>query len=76
MQLFHVAKSLQHKQVNPAFDQSGDLLPEGGAGFLDERFFIYSEESELCLRIKQAGWRIVLTGDAGSPGFGIAIKRP
>jgi len=29
------------------------------SGFLDERFFIYSEETELCLRIKQAGWRIV-----------------
>ncbi|MGH2968578.1 MAG: glycosyltransferase family 2 protein [Solirubrobacteraceae bacterium] len=29
------------------------------AGFLDERYFIYSEETDLCLRIKQAGWRIV-----------------
>jgi GT2 family glycosyltransferase len=29
------------------------------AGFLDERFFIYAEETDLCLRIKQAGWRIV-----------------
>jgi len=28
------------------------------AGFLDERFFIYSEETDLCLRIKKAGWRI------------------
>jgi GT2 family glycosyltransferase len=29
-----------------------------GAGFLDERFFIYSEETDLCLRIKEAGWSI------------------
>jgi GT2 family glycosyltransferase len=28
------------------------------AGFLDERFFIYSEETDLCLRIKQAGWNV------------------
>ena len=28
------------------------------AGFLDERFFIYSEEPDLCLRMKQAGWRV------------------
>ena len=29
-----------------------------GAGFWDERFFIYSEETDLCLRIKQAGWEV------------------
>ncbi len=28
------------------------------AGLLDERFFFYSEEVDLCLRIKQAGWQI------------------
>jgi GT2 family glycosyltransferase len=28
------------------------------AGVLDERFFLYSEETDLCLRIKRAGWRI------------------
>jgi N-acetylglucosaminyl-diphospho-decaprenol L-rhamnosyltransferase len=28
------------------------------AGYLDERFFIYSEETDLCLRIKRAGWEI------------------
>lgn len=27
-------------------------------GFLDERFFIYSEETDFCYRIKQSGWRI------------------
>jgi GT2 family glycosyltransferase len=29
------------------------------AGFLDERFFIYSEEPDLCLRMKRAGWRVL-----------------
>jgi GT2 family glycosyltransferase len=28
------------------------------AGFLDERFFIYSEETDFCRRIKEAGWAI------------------
>jgi N-acetylglucosaminyl-diphospho-decaprenol L-rhamnosyltransferase len=28
------------------------------AGLLDERFFIYSEEPDLCMRIKRAGWRV------------------
>jgi N-acetylglucosaminyl-diphospho-decaprenol L-rhamnosyltransferase len=29
-----------------------------GAGLLDERFFIYSEEPDLCMRIKRGGWRV------------------
>jgi len=28
------------------------------AGFMDERFFIYSEEPDLCLRMKRAGWKV------------------
>src|SRR5205085_3033216 len=28
------------------------------AGAMDERFFIYSEEPDLCLRIKKAGWDV------------------
>ena len=28
------------------------------AGLLDERFFIYSEEPDLCLRIKRGGWEV------------------
>ncbi|HYM53828.1 MAG TPA: glycosyltransferase, partial [Solirubrobacteraceae bacterium] len=28
------------------------------AGLLDERFFIYSEEPDLCLRIRRAGWQV------------------
>lgn len=29
------------------------------AGPFDERFFLYSEEVDLCLRVRQAGWKIV-----------------
>jgi N-acetylglucosaminyl-diphospho-decaprenol L-rhamnosyltransferase len=28
------------------------------AGLMDERFFLYCEETDLCFRIKQAGWEI------------------
>jgi hypothetical protein len=28
------------------------------AGLLDERFFMYAEETDLCLRIKNAGWDV------------------
>jgi len=28
------------------------------AGYLDERFFMYAEETDLCLRIKNAGWAV------------------
>lgn len=28
------------------------------AGLLDERFFIYSEEPDLCTRVMQAGWQV------------------
>jgi GT2 family glycosyltransferase len=28
------------------------------AGFLDERFFMYSEETDLCRRIRGAGWEV------------------
>ena len=28
------------------------------AGLMDERFFIFSEEPDLCYRIKQAGWDV------------------
>ncbi len=29
-----------------------------GAGMLDERFFLYCEEPDLCLRVKRAGWHV------------------
>ena len=33
-------------------------------GRMDEIFFMYYEEVDLCYRMKQAGWRIVFTPDA------------
>jgi GT2 family glycosyltransferase len=42
-------------------------------GFLDERFFLYFEDTEFCLRAARAGWRIgvVLEAEAEqSPGGG------
>jgi len=30
------------------------------AGLMDERYFLYWEETEWCLRIREAGWRIVM----------------
>lgn len=35
----------------------------GDAGPFDEGFFLYSEEIDLCRRVKQAGWRIVYVAD-------------
>lgn len=45
------------------------------AGLMDERFFLYCEEPDLCLRIRRAGWRIAHLPDltivhhAGKDGF-------
>ncbi len=33
-------------------------------GIMDERFFMYYEEVDLCYRIKQAGWRIIFKPEA------------
>jgi GT2 family glycosyltransferase len=33
-------------------------------GLLDEDFFMYSEDTELCFRLKQAGWRVVYRPEA------------
>lgn len=46
-----------------------------GAGLMDERFFIYCEEPDLCRRIKQAGWEVrhlptlTIRHHAGRSGF-------
>jgi len=33
-------------------------------GLMDERFFVYGEETDWCYRFKQAGWRILFTPNA------------
>lgn len=33
-------------------------------GFFDERFYLYYEETDLCLRAKRAGWKIYFIPDA------------
>lgn len=33
-------------------------------GLLDEQFFLYFEEVDLCWRIRQVGWRVVFVADA------------
>ncbi|MEO0631547.1 MAG: glycosyltransferase family 2 protein, partial [Planctomycetota bacterium] len=36
----------------------------GGVGLWDDRFFIYCDDADWCLRIKRAGWRVVCALDA------------
>lgn len=33
-------------------------------GFLDERYFLYSEETDFCLHTKRAGWEVIFYPDA------------
>ena len=50
------------------------------AGLFDERFFVYSEEPDLCLRIKRAGWdvrhlpRMTIVHHAGKGGVQPRMK--
>jgi GT2 family glycosyltransferase len=45
-------------------------------GLLDERFFMYFEETELCLRAARAGWRIGVVGDAIAEQQHGQMRRP
>jgi len=42
----------------------------GQVGFLDEDYFIYSEEVDLCYRIQRAGWRLFWVPQAEVVHFG------
>ncbi|MEO1583989.1 MAG: glycosyltransferase family 2 protein [Planctomycetota bacterium] len=35
-----------------------------GVGYWDDRFFIYCDDADWCLRVKRAGWRVVCALDA------------
>jgi GT2 family glycosyltransferase len=39
-------------------------------GIMDERFFMYGEETDWCYRFKQAGWKILFTPNAEIIHFG------
>ncbi|NTU96931.1 MAG: glycosyltransferase family 2 protein, partial [Chlorobiaceae bacterium] len=44
-------------------------------GVFDERFYIYYEETDLCLRAKKAGWKIYFIPDAGVVHIGGACSK-
>ena len=44
-------------------------------GFFDERFFMYYEETDLCLRAKKAGWQVFFIPDAEVEHIGGASSR-
>lgn len=44
-------------------------------GLMDERFFMYSEETDWCYRVKQAGWAIAYLPEARVTHFGGASSR-
>jgi len=44
-------------------------------GLLDERYFIYSEEMDLCYRIRRAGWRLYWVPQARVIHYGEASTR-
>ncbi len=44
-------------------------------GEFDERFFIYYEETDLCLRAKKAGWKIYFIPDAEVMHIGGACSK-
>jgi len=50
--------------------QSAALLVRRGAaagvGWLDERFFVYSDEVDFCKRLRDAGWSVLYTPDAAA----------
>ncbi|HYE94694.1 MAG TPA: glycosyltransferase family 2 protein [Rubricoccaceae bacterium] len=59
MMVRHAALYQQRAAV-PAGDGAAST-PEGGAGLLDEDFFMYGEDLDWCYRIQQSGWRIYYT---------------
>ncbi len=44
-------------------------------GFFDERFYLYYEETDLCLRAKRAGWKVYFIADAEVMHIGGACSK-
>ena len=45
------------------------------AGFFDERFFMYSEDEDLCFRLKKRGWLVCFCGAGTAVHHGAASSR-
>ncbi len=50
---------LARREVLEAVAERGE---DGRARVFDERFFMYGDDLDLCIRVRQAGWRIVYDG--------------
>lgn len=44
-------------------------------GLFDKRFFMYSEDEDLCLRLKKAGWLVCFSGSATAVHHGAASSQ-
>ena len=45
------------------------------AGFFDERFFMYSEDEDLCFRLRKRGWQVCFCGAGTAVHHGAASSR-
>ena len=62
------AEALHAREHEPAWVSGSCLAARRTAleavGSLDERFFLYEEDADLCRRLREAGWGVVFTPEA------------